>query len=78
MHEGESVEPVEPLKLAVKKINVSTYGFSNDEKKKICECEVKVVDDENVEINYMFHRFSLTARSISRSMGSRSFSSSSI
>ena len=45
------MEPVWPVKLSVKKINVSTYGFSNVEKKKICECEVKVVDDENVDIN---------------------------
>ena len=37
----DGVESVEPVKLAVKKINVSTYGFSNVEKKKICECEVR-------------------------------------
>ena len=41
----DGVESVEPVKLAVKKINVSTYGFSNVEKKKICECEVVNYED---------------------------------
>ena len=48
--ESQSVEPVK-LKLAVRKINVSTYGFSNTEKKQICECEVERVDVEEADIN---------------------------
>ena len=48
--ESQSAEPVK-LKLAVKKINVSTYGFSNVEKKQICECEVEIVGDDEVDIN---------------------------
>ena len=47
----EESQPGESVKLAVKKINVSTYGFSNTEKKEICECEVGRVDDEGVDVD---------------------------
>jgi hypothetical protein len=47
----DGVESVEPVKLAVKKINVSTYGFSNVEKKKICECEVHSDGKVNIHIH---------------------------